>query len=277
MKPFDVDDAVARYRDGATFRDLGALYGVNEKTVRTRVRAHASYAPRPRGSRPILDPARVLELHLEGLPMRAIAAELGASHEAVRTAFDTLGIERHTTVAAARARLTEEESGELTSLWSRVPLAATGSPDPHSAAWAAFWDRVEELSARGISDHAMSLAIGRARNQLLQWRQLFHLPRAARVAPSRRSEKPAQLVPVVQWQVRCNLCGHRKPDLWADEGDANRALRLFERTHDCALEREIDDAVLAMITAGRSDTDILRATDVSHERIRALRDGGDAE
>ena len=90
LRPEQVDDLVAEYRDGATLVELASRFGVNRRTVAAHLTRRA--VPIRRGS---FDPSRIHEaadLYLSGLTLVEVGVKVGAGPQAVRRALASHGI-----------------------------------------------------------------------------------------------------------------------------------------------------------------------------------------
>lgn len=100
-------------RDGWTWRAAAADIGVAERTLRKYAAREGVVPARRPGQRPILDPARVQQMHAAGADVTTIAAKLGGSKTAVMSALDYAGIERTTRRVRSVRPITDAETDEL--------------------------------------------------------------------------------------------------------------------------------------------------------------------
>ncbi len=90
LRPEQVDDLVAQYREGATLVELASLFGVNRRTVATHLTRREVTIRRGR-----FDPSRIHEaadLYLSGLTLVEVGMKVGAGPQAVRQALASHGI-----------------------------------------------------------------------------------------------------------------------------------------------------------------------------------------
>lgn len=90
LRPEQVDDPEAEYRDGATLVQLAARFAVNRRTVAAHLTRRA--VPIRRGS---FDPSRIHEaadLYLSGLTLVEVGVKVGAGPQAVRRALVSHGV-----------------------------------------------------------------------------------------------------------------------------------------------------------------------------------------
>ncbi len=85
LRPEQVDDLVAQYREGATLVELASLFGVNRRTVAAHLTRREVAIRRGR-----FDPSRIHEaadLYLSGLTLVEVGVRVGAGPQAVRRAL----------------------------------------------------------------------------------------------------------------------------------------------------------------------------------------------
>ena len=90
LRPEQVDDLVAQYREGATLVELASLFGVNRRTVATHLTRREVTIRRGR-----FDPSRIHEaadLYLSGLTLVEVGVKVGAGPQAVRRPLASHGI-----------------------------------------------------------------------------------------------------------------------------------------------------------------------------------------
>ncbi|ASR54918.1 hypothetical protein CBP52_07140 [Cellulomonas sp. PSBB021] len=90
LRPEQVDDLVAQYREGATLVELASLFGVNRRTVATHLTRREVTIRRGR-----FDPSRIHEaadLYLSGLTLAEVGVKVGAGPQAVRRALASHGV-----------------------------------------------------------------------------------------------------------------------------------------------------------------------------------------
>ena len=90
LRPEQVDDLVAQYREGATLVELASLFGVNRRTVATHLTRREVTIRRGR-----FDPSRIHEaadLYLSGLTLVEVGMKVGAGPQAVRQALASHGV-----------------------------------------------------------------------------------------------------------------------------------------------------------------------------------------
>ena len=90
LRPEQVDDLVAQYREGATLVELASLFGVNRRTVATHLTRREVTIRRGR-----FDPSRIHEaadLYLSGLTLVEVGVKVGAGPQAVRRALASHGV-----------------------------------------------------------------------------------------------------------------------------------------------------------------------------------------
>lgn len=90
LRPEQVDDLVAQYREGATLVELASVFGVNRRTVATHLARREVTIRRGR-----FDPSRIHEaadLYLSGLTLVEVGMKVGAGPQAVRQALASHGV-----------------------------------------------------------------------------------------------------------------------------------------------------------------------------------------
>jgi len=90
LRPEQVDDLVAQYREGATLVELASVFGVNRRTVATHLTRREVTIRRGR-----FDPSRIHEaadLYLSGLTLVEVGMKVGAGPQAVRRALASHGV-----------------------------------------------------------------------------------------------------------------------------------------------------------------------------------------
>ena len=90
LRPEQVDDLVAQYREGATLVELASVFGVNRRTVATHLTRREVTIRRGR-----FDPSRIHEaadLYLSGLTLVEVGVKVGAGPQAVRRALASHGV-----------------------------------------------------------------------------------------------------------------------------------------------------------------------------------------
>ena len=90
LRPEQVDDLVAQYREGATLVELASVFGVNRRTVATHLTRREVTIRRGR-----FDPSRIHEaadLYLSGLTLVEVGLKVGTGPQAVRQALASHGV-----------------------------------------------------------------------------------------------------------------------------------------------------------------------------------------
>lgn len=90
LRPEQVDDLVAQYREGATLVELASRFGVNRRTVAMHLTRREVTIRRGR-----FDPSRIHEaadLYLSGLTLVEVGVKVGAGPQAVRRALASHGV-----------------------------------------------------------------------------------------------------------------------------------------------------------------------------------------
>ena len=90
LRPEQVDDLVAQYREGAMLVELASVFGVIRRTVATHLTRREVTIRRGR-----FDPSRIHEaadLYLSGLTLVEVGVKVGAGPEAVRRALASHGV-----------------------------------------------------------------------------------------------------------------------------------------------------------------------------------------
>ena len=90
LRPEQVDDLVAQYREGTTLVELASLFGVNRRTVATHLTRREVTIRRGR-----FDHSRIHEaadLYLSGLTLVEVGLKVGAGPQAVRRALVEHGV-----------------------------------------------------------------------------------------------------------------------------------------------------------------------------------------
>lgn len=90
LRPEQVDNLVAQYREGATLMELASVFGVNRRTVATHLTRREVTIRRGR-----FDPSRIHEaadLYLSGLTLVEVGMKVGAGPQAVRQALASHGV-----------------------------------------------------------------------------------------------------------------------------------------------------------------------------------------
>ena len=90
LRPEQVDDLVAQYREGATLVELASVFGVNRRTVAMHLTRREVTIRRGR-----FDPSRIHEaadLYLSGLTLVEVGVKVGAGPQAVRRALASHGV-----------------------------------------------------------------------------------------------------------------------------------------------------------------------------------------
>lgn len=90
LRPEQVDNLVAQYREGATLVELASVFGVNRRTVATHLTRREVTIRRGR-----FDPSRIHEaadLYLSGLTLVEVGMKVGAGPQAVRQALASHGV-----------------------------------------------------------------------------------------------------------------------------------------------------------------------------------------
>ena len=90
LRPEQVDDLVAQYREGATLVELASRFGVNRRTVAMHLTRREVTIRRGR-----FDPSRIHEaadLYLSGLTLVEVGMKVGAGPQAVRRALASHGV-----------------------------------------------------------------------------------------------------------------------------------------------------------------------------------------
>ncbi|MCT2999926.1 hypothetical protein FAM15333_001553 [Propionibacterium freudenreichii] len=90
LRPEQVDDLVAQYREGATLVELASVFGVNRRTVATHLTRREVTIRRGR-----FDPSRIHEaadLYLSGLTLVEVGMRVGAGPQAIRQALASHGV-----------------------------------------------------------------------------------------------------------------------------------------------------------------------------------------
>jgi len=90
LRPEQVDDLVAQYREGATLVELASVFGVNRRTVATHLTRREVTIRRGR-----FDPSRIHEaadLYLSGLTLVEVGMKVGSGPQAVRRALASHGV-----------------------------------------------------------------------------------------------------------------------------------------------------------------------------------------
>ena len=166
----------ASYDAGATTRQLAAVHGVDESTIRRWLR-DAGAVMRRRGERPALDPESIRGQVEDGEPLASIAASLGVSEGAVK--YAALRIEPRTTrmPPGPRRSLRRAEARRLRAAWRRMPRNRALQVD-----WSVSAERdelarvVADLHSQGVTVAEMSREVagtpGRLRDGLAKAGQL---------------------------------------------------------------------------------------------------------
>ncbi|MGV1006060.1 MAG: hypothetical protein ACOYEV_15135 [Candidatus Nanopelagicales bacterium] len=90
LRPEQVDDLVAQYREGATLVELASRFGVNRRTVAMHLTRREVTIRRGR-----FDPSRIHEaagLYLNGLTLVEVGVKVGVGPQAVRQALASHGV-----------------------------------------------------------------------------------------------------------------------------------------------------------------------------------------
>jgi len=90
LRPEQVDDLVAQYREGATLVELASIFGVNRRTVAMHLSRREVTIRRGR-----FDPSRIHEaadLYLSGLTLVEVGMRVGVGPQAVRQALASHGV-----------------------------------------------------------------------------------------------------------------------------------------------------------------------------------------
>ena len=90
LRPEQVDDLVAQYREGATLVELASIFGVNRRTVAMHLTRREVTIRRGR-----FDPSRIHEaadLYLSGLTLVEVGVKVGVGPQAVRQALASHGV-----------------------------------------------------------------------------------------------------------------------------------------------------------------------------------------
>ena len=90
LRPEQVDDLVAQYREGATLVELASIFGVNRRTVATHLTRREVTIRRGR-----FDSSRIHEaadLYLSGLTLVEVGVKVGSGPQAVRRALASHGV-----------------------------------------------------------------------------------------------------------------------------------------------------------------------------------------
>lgn len=90
LRPEQVDDLVAQYREGATLVELASRFGVNRRTVAMHLTRREVTIRRGR-----FDPSRIHEaadLYLSGLTLVEVGMKVGSGPQAVQRALASHGV-----------------------------------------------------------------------------------------------------------------------------------------------------------------------------------------
>lgn len=90
LRPEQVDDLVAQYREGGTLVELASIFGVNRRTVAMHLTRREVKIRRGR-----FDPSRIHEaadLYLSGLTLVEVGIRVGVGPQAIRQALASHGV-----------------------------------------------------------------------------------------------------------------------------------------------------------------------------------------
>lgn len=171
-------DAATRYVAGETWKQIGSAYGVTGEHVRRLTVARHDITYRRWGSRPVADVDTVLERRTAGETLDQIAAALGCSRQAVRTALESRQgppASRYPVLGQRRAP-TPTEVEQLMTLYGACPPAPRARPGARYTRGAEGWVLAEACAAvvaDGVPMATLSRAIGRG-TVFVQWLLTLH-------------------------------------------------------------------------------------------------------
>lgn len=159
-------DASARYEAGETWQQIGVRYGLSGAYVRRLTTARHDITYHRWGQRPAADPQDASRRRDEGQTLDEIAAALGCSRQAVRTALETAG----RTPATRYPRLSErreptpDELERIRALYEACPAAPRSRPGAHDVRGPegrAVAQACHDLVITGVPMQTLSRALGR--------------------------------------------------------------------------------------------------------------------
>ena len=161
-------EAAARYGAGEGWREIGNRYGLSGEYVRRFTIARHDITYRRWGRRPAADPQEVSRRRDEGQTLTEIAAALGCSRQAVRTALETAAGRTSTTryprLSERRAPMPAELE-RISALYEACPPAPRSRPGAHDMRGPdgrAVAQACHDLVADGVPMQTLSKALGRA-------------------------------------------------------------------------------------------------------------------
>lgn len=159
-------EAHDRYLAGETWAQIAADHDLHPGHVCRLVRIHAPVEYRRWGQKPIADVDDVARRRAVGQTLDQIAAALGCSRTAVRTALEASGgtpVSRYPRLSGRRAP-TDAEIRELMAMYDACPVASRARPehrDVRSAAGADLAAACRAIVDDGVPMGTLSRALGR--------------------------------------------------------------------------------------------------------------------
>lgn len=160
-------DAASRYASGESWQQIGARYGLSGEYIYRLATARHDITYRRWGRRPAADPQDVSRRRDQGQTLAEIAAALGCSRQAVRTALEAAGKRSATRYPRLSQRRdpTPDELERISALYEACPAAPRSrpgahdmrGPEGHTVALACH-----DLVADGVPMQTLSQALGRA-------------------------------------------------------------------------------------------------------------------
>ena len=185
-------DASTRYELGETWQQISASYGISGVHVRRLTTARHNIKYHRWGKRPVADPQEVSRRRDEGQTLDEIAAVLGCSRQAVRTALEAGGKRSATRYPRLSQRRdpTPEELEHISALYEACPAAPRSRPGAHDMRGPegrAVAEACHDLVAEGVPMQTLSKALGRAATWV-HWLLGIHDLRSA-VRPTRSTAR----------------------------------------------------------------------------------------
>lgn len=171
-------DAATRYAAGETWKQIASTYGITGEHVRRLTVARHDITYRRWGSRPVADVDTVLERRTAGETLDQIAAALGCSRQAVRTALESRQgppASRYPVLGQRRTPMPAEVE-QLTALYEACPPAPRARPGARYTRGnegRALAEACAGVVADGVPMATLSRAIGRG-PVFVQWLLTLH-------------------------------------------------------------------------------------------------------
>lgn len=191
-------DAVQRYKEGATWVEIGTDFGVTGEHVRRLTVARYDVVYRRWGQKAVADVEEVCRRRDAGESQGAIAEALGCSRQAVRTALEKAGRRSQTRYPrlSLRRRPTPAEVEQILALYESCPFAPRSRPGAryvHGDEGRRLAEACQELVNQGVPMSTLSRAVGRGdtwMHWLLKSHDLQPEPHEVRSTSRRTREVP---------------------------------------------------------------------------------------